>query len=81
MHIGRSKIILVLLAATFALQGCEGSARSVADLSCSDAAAGTYPVQSTSLYVLPYSIGKTYVVGQGNCTGFSHNANFNQQFA
>jgi murein DD-endopeptidase MepM/ murein hydrolase activator NlpD len=81
----RSKIlcrrILLLSAAIFALQGCGGSSSSVADLSCSDAAAGTYPVQSTSPYVLPYSIGETYVVGQGNCTNFSHNASINQQFA
>jgi len=81
----RSKLLcrlnLVLSAAIFALQGCGGSAGAVADLSCSDAAAGTYPAQSTSPYVLPYSIGETYVVGQGNCTSSSHNATINQQFA
>jgi len=33
---------------------------------------GGYPEQSTSLYILPYSVGSAYVVGQGNCTDGSH---------
>ena len=70
---------LVLL--LVAMQGCESGGGSVADISCADAAAGTYPAQLTSAYVLPYSIGETYKVGQGNCTNGSHNAAFDQQFA
>ncbi len=70
---------LVLL--LVAMQGCQSGGGSVADISCADAAAGMYPAQSTSAYVLPYSIGETYKVGQGNCTSGSHNAAINQQFA
>jgi len=35
---------------------------------------GSYPEQSTSKYILPYEIGKTFVIGQGNCSpiGRSH---------
>jgi murein DD-endopeptidase MepM/ murein hydrolase activator NlpD len=31
-----------------------------------------YLNQSTSLYILPYSVGDSFVVGQGNCTDGSH---------
>jgi murein DD-endopeptidase MepM/ murein hydrolase activator NlpD len=41
----------------------------------------TYPDQSTSVYILPWSVGETYQVGQGNCTDFSHTISTNQQFA
>ncbi len=51
------------------------------DSTCMAAAAGTYPVQSTSPYILPYSIGETHLVGQGNCTTGSHRASIGQQFA
>lgn len=40
-----------------------------------------YPDQTTSKYLLPWSVGETYQVGQGNCTDFSHNISNNQQFA
>ena len=63
------------------LQGCNDGGGAVADISCADAAAGTYPAQATSAYVLPYSVGETYRVGQGNCTNSSHNEAINQQFA
>ncbi len=51
------------------------------DRVCMDAVRGTYPEQSNSLYILPWSVGETYTVGQGNCTNFSHRADINQQFA
>jgi murein DD-endopeptidase MepM/ murein hydrolase activator NlpD len=38
------------------------------------ACAGPYPNQATSLYVLPYDVGETFVVGQGNCGSSSHAA-------
>jgi murein DD-endopeptidase MepM/ murein hydrolase activator NlpD len=65
------------------MQGCGGNGgkNNAADASCMQAAAGTYPQQSTSLYSLPYSIGETYVVVQGNCTAGSHNESVGQQFA
>ncbi len=40
-----------------------------------------YPDQSTSLYILPWTIGETYLVTQGNCTNRSHRVQLNQQFA
>ena len=66
------------------IQGCgggDGGPNNVIDESCMEAAAGTYPDQSTSPYVLPYSIGETYAVAQGNCTAGRHRANAGQQFA
>lgn len=35
----------------------------------------TYPNQATAPYVLPYTIGSSFIVGQGNCTDESHNGN------
>lgn len=66
-----------------AIQGCGGGngERHPTDPTCKEAAAGTYPEQSTSPYVLPYSIGETYAVGQGNCTTGSHRSSAGQQFA
>ena len=48
------------------IQGCDnggGSGNNPVDASCKTAAAGTYPQQSTSPYVLPYSIGESYYRG------------------
>jgi murein DD-endopeptidase MepM/ murein hydrolase activator NlpD len=36
--------------------------------------AGPYPEQSTSPYILPWRVGETYRVGQGNCGSGSHAA-------
>ncbi len=33
---------------------------------------GGYPVQTESHYVLPYPVGFSFIVGQGNCTDGSH---------
>ena len=33
---------------------------------------GNFPEESTSLYQLPWSVGQTYLAGQGACGGFSH---------
>ncbi len=64
-------------------QGCGGGGNenTPIDPTCKEAAAGTYPEQSTSPYVLPYSIGETYTVTQGNCTTGSHREDVGQQFA
>ncbi len=65
------------------ISGCSGGDGGVGriDQACMAAVAGTYPGQSTSPYILPYSVGETYLAGQGNCTNFSHRADINQQFA
>ena len=39
------------------------------------------PDQATSGYALPYAVGKSYVVGQGNCTDGSHEIGFDQAYA
>ncbi len=62
------------------VQGCS-IAGAPNDSICSASAVGIYPEQATSPYVLPYSVGESYTVGQGNCTLASHNASINQQFA
>ena len=74
---GVCSVVLVV-----AIQGCDDGVRgNPTDPTCMEAAAGTYPAQSTSPYILPYSIGETYTVGQGNCTSASHRASVGQQFA
>jgi murein DD-endopeptidase MepM/ murein hydrolase activator NlpD len=40
--------------------------------SVEDGCPGTYPPQSVSAYVLPYQAGRTFVIGQGNCSDGSH---------
>ena len=73
---------LYLAVSVVTLQGCSsGTAGAPNDSICSAAAVGVYPQQTTSPYVLPYSVGESYRVGQGNCTLGSHNAIINQQFA
>lgn len=64
-----------------AIQGCDSGGGNPSDPTCKDAAAGTYPEQSTSQYILPYSVGETDAVGQGNCTLVSHREDIGQQFA
>ena len=60
--------------------GCGGSnGINPLDPSCQNTAA--YPAQATSEYILPWAVGQTYKVGQGNCTQFSHTTTNNQQFA
>ncbi|MBE9069816.1 M23 family metallopeptidase, partial [Leptolyngbya cf. ectocarpi LEGE 11479] len=38
----------------------------------SEGCSGGYPEQSRSAYILPYPVGLSFVVGQGNCTDGSH---------
>ena len=40
-----------------------------------------YPKESNSPYVLPWKIGKTYSLGQGNCSDGSHSEGSYNQFA
>jgi hypothetical protein len=35
---------------------------------------GPYPLQASSPYVLPYEVGQAFEIGEGNCSGGSHNA-------
>lgn len=65
------------------LQGCgsDDESDSEFDLVCRKDAKGTYSEQKDSLYVLPYTIGESYEIGQGNCTFGSHRATIRQQFA
>jgi murein DD-endopeptidase MepM/ murein hydrolase activator NlpD len=57
------------------LIGCNSNANTNFSTKCN----GSYPKQSTSSYILPYSIGYSFIVGQGNCTDGSHNED--QQYA
>jgi murein DD-endopeptidase MepM/ murein hydrolase activator NlpD len=45
------------------------------------ACAGPYPDQGTSPYVLPWRIGETHRIGQGNCGSGSHAAGTTVQYA
>ena len=42
---------------------------------------GLYPEQTTSQYILPYSVGESYEISQGNCTNNSHREGTLGQFA
>lgn len=77
------RLLLCAAALIVVIYGCSGEDGPVRgiDQACMAAVAGTYPEQSTSPYLLPYSVGETYTVVQGNCANFSHRANINQQFA
>jgi murein DD-endopeptidase MepM/ murein hydrolase activator NlpD len=63
---------LVLLIAVLALP-CVGCGGSLAPAPPSEVAqCGPYPDQATSPYVLPYPVGDTHRVFQGNCSNISH---------
>lgn len=77
------KLGFFLTLTVVAISGCD-SVRTAGvpnDSVCSASAVGVYPEQATSPYVLPYSVGESYLVAQGNCTLGSHNAFINQQYA
>ena len=42
---------------------------------------GPYPPQSSSPYILPYEVGKQFIVGQGNCSNGSHRKGTDVQYA
>lgn len=46
-------------------------------------ACGPYPEQESSLFILPYEVGSTFVIGQGNCSppGRSHLLGTGEQYA
>ena len=47
----------------------------------SSACAGPYPDHATSQYVLPWRVGETHRIGQGNCGSGSHAAGTVVQYA
>ena len=76
----QSQVFLAGLMIIAILTGCGGGdSTNPVDQDCRSTA--VYPDQSTSKYLLPWTVGETYQVGQGNCTEFSHNTTNNQQFA
>ena len=75
-----TKLDAILTLFILLLIGCDGGdGTNPIDVSCQNTA--SYPDQAASEYILPWAIGKTYKVGQGNCTVFSHTTTNNQQFA
>jgi murein DD-endopeptidase MepM/ murein hydrolase activator NlpD len=77
-----SPLIILSLLVMSTIPSCGGSGGSggnSVDNDCMSTA--VYPAQNTSKYILPWTVGETYTVGQGNCTGFSHGIGNNQQFA
>ena len=68
-----SSLSAVLLCAM--LVGCNSNDDSNLSTGCK----GNYPEQSTSAYILPYPVGFSFIVGQGNCTDGSHSDD--QQYA
>lgn len=79
-----NRLTLVVLISTWLVAACDegrDDSSETIDWNCMQLAAGTYPPQSTAPYILPYSVGETYTVGQGNCTTESHTAARGFQFA
>lgn len=62
-----------------ALAACGGGG-SAGPASPPAAACGPYPDQATSPYVLPYEVGASHVVSQGNCTTGSHRTGTPDQY-
>lgn len=76
----QSQALITGLLILTTLTGCGGGDTSnPVDNDCKSTS--VYPDQATSQYLLPWTVGETYKVGQGNCTTFSHNTTNNQQFA
>lgn len=69
----------VALISLLLISGCKNDARF--DFACGIEAKDQYPIQEDSLYILPWTTGETYKVGQGNCTTGSHNSQSLNQFA
>ena len=50
------------------------------DTDCVAHSRDLYPDQATSEYVLPWEVGKSYIVTQGNCTHGSHSVRYGEQY-
>ena len=74
-----SQFIILCFLAMATISGCGGSGGHSVDNDCMSTA--VYPDQNTSKYILPWTVGESYTVGQGNCTRFSHGTENNQQYA
>ena len=83
MTLATARFCLALsMSAIFAV-GCGGGGGSSGPQTgtATSSACGPYPPQTDSAYVLPYEVGKAYVVSQGNCSNFSHKAGTGDQNA
>ena len=68
----RSPLAALCLAGLAALAGCDPSEPAMIGDPPSTCGGAEYPAWETSDHVLPYPVGVSYVVLQGNCAGFSH---------
>lgn len=74
-----NQLLKVILAVCIAASiGCK---QDKIDSNCVAEAFGSYPEQDKSEYVLPWQVGESYKVGQGNCTNFSHRDGTPDKFA
>ncbi len=62
------KFAYILMSSLAILGACREGAESVAQNGYCDA----YPLVTETPYRLPYAVGKTVIVGQGNCSAVSH---------
>lgn len=72
-------LLLTAVSALMALMACGGGNGGLGPgaMGCR----GPYPEQATSLYVLPWEVGRTFLVDQGNCGSGSHAAGTLVQYA
>ncbi len=78
-HIGT--VVLSLCLISISCDSSENEPARVADEACVENSKNLYPQQTNSLYTLPYAVGASFNVTQGNCTTGSHRSELSQQFA
>lgn len=67
VRIGLATVLLSMIAA------CSGGAsQGTADVAAEPSACGGFGPWQESGFVLPYTVGETYRLNQGNCSGFGH---------
>lgn len=69
---------LTAIAMALTLAACGGG--SGGQVFVPTASCGPYPAQATSPYVLPYEVGSSYRVSQGNCSDGSHRSGTPDQY-
>ena len=74
--------IVIILAIPVVLLSCkEDMTPNRIDSECKVASEGIYPAQESSDYVLPWIVGESFVVSQGNCTTGSHSVQYKEQYS
>lgn len=74
------KIVLLAVFVLLFVRSCSLYQNRV-DKGCVEQFASDYPPQQASRFVLPWNVGESYTLSQGNCTRYSHKLEDNQHMA